>query len=547
MQEKHRELIKCAVLIGLTAYLTRYVEMRDARASSPTDADYRNYKIRTSVDIRGVFRDFQPRSTTGGHPDFGHLAADGRGTYFRIAADTLDDDARPVLASTGYKSVRDWLDSAQRPIAPARNYITAMPGDVAGAMSSSTGGAVTSATNFAQWFRDGAPARAHAPMPFTLTQDGSHYYFDGTLDSIRAGAPADFNYTYELDTFFIFERGSNFYVSIDSTCDAWAFLDDKLVIDSGKGLGLVRPTIAVQETLTMANSSRVNAGPGGSVSTNSTAADAIQLTNSASIQGSVFVGPGGTAANGIESPRPGAITGTTGTLSEPVAINIVSVPTGMPPSQGTLSLVRARTTWNRDLHVDDLVISNHTEITVQGAVRVLVEKSFVLEISSSIIIGPGSSLEIYVMEDVNIKSSSTLVTATPDTVGPLIACLGVGKRIVVDNYVQFTGSLVAPYGNVTIGNHVVINGTITAQSATLQNNCTINGPAGGSGIGGAGGSQAAQRIDLDRLNWLTHGNTHRLRMFFANRSGAASRTAIRTNITTLNLARLPITADPGHD
>lgn len=547
MTTRTRTLFLAALLVGVVALAFRPVGPRGASANQPTDADYRDFKVRSRVDIRGVFRDFPARSAPGGHPDFGLLAAGGRGAYFRIAADSLDGDARPVFASSGYKRIADWLDASQRPIAPARSYIAALSGDVAGAMNPVPGGAVTSAASFAQWYRDGAPARVSAPMPFTLTQDGSHYVFDGSFDAIRSGAPADFTYTYELDTFFIFERRAGFYLSIDTTCDAWAFLDDKLVIDAGKGIGSIRPAIAVQETLTLSNSASVIAGPGGSVSTNSTAADAITLANSASIQGDVLVGPGGAAATGIEAPRAGSITGATGVLAEPVPIAIVSAPTGMPPSQGDLSLTRARVTWDRDLHVANLTISNHSEILVNSPVRVLVDKSFVLEISSKLIIGSGGSLEIYVMEDVNIKSSSEAITTSPEVVGPLIACLGVGKRIVVDNYVEFTGTLVAPYGDVTIGNHSVINGTITARSATLQNNCTVNGSGGAGGIGGSGGILAAQRIDLDRLNWLTHGNTHRLRMFFANRTGSASRATLRTNITTLNLARLPITPEPGHD
>jgi hypothetical protein len=536
------------LLVCLTVAVIRpWVSTRSSSAVPPSsDTDYRDYKVRSVVDVRGVFRDFQPRTATGGHPDFGLLAPGGGGIYFRVAADQLDDASRPQLASTGRKRTRDWLDASSRPVCPTRPYIDARPGDAAGSMSTAAGDVVTSSSTFAQWFRDGLPARAYAATPFTLTQDGSHYVFDGSFDAIRTGTP-DYSYTYELDTFFIFERSASFYLSLATTCDAWAFIDDKLVIDAGKGVGIVRPTLAVEETISMANSSRIVAGAGGSITTNSTANGAINLANSASVQGDVLVGPGGNSNSGIRSVRSDSIVGARGVLAERVPIAIVSVPSDMPVSQPALVVDGATVTWDHDLHVSALTITNHANITVRGTVRVLVDKAITIETSSVITIPSGARLEMYAMEDVTIRSSSQVNVVSGDPEGLLIACMGAGKKIVVDNLTVVGGSLVAPSGAVELSNRSTVYGTITARAAALGNNCTLSASGPDGTAGGGTGATAAQRIDLDRLAWLAHGETHRLRMFFANRTGTPSHATIRTNITTLNLARAPIEAEPGAD
>jgi fibro-slime domain-containing protein len=48
-----------------------------------------------------------------------------------------------------------------------------------------------------------------------------------------------------------------------------------------------------------------------------------------------------------------------------------------------------------------------------------------------------------------------------------------------------------------------------------------------------------QRIDLDRLSWLTENRTHRLRIFFANRLGHRSNLRIETSMTLLKVAAMP--------
>lgn len=545
--ESWRTGIKALAAIGLAGFLAEFVRVRDAVADAPehSDADYAPYKSRAQVEIRGVFRDFKPRSEAGGHPDFGLTAAEGRGTYFDVVDDALDTQLRPALNTTGRKRTRDWTDAASRAICPSRAHIRTKPGDAPGARGSTEGGVLTSASTFAQWFRDVGPARVYAPMKFQLARDGSHYAFDDTLDTLRPGdASPDYSYTYELDTYFIHEKPANFYLSIESTGDVWAYVDNLLVIDSGKGYQMKRPTLAVEDTIEISNSARI---VGEMISTNSTSAGAIRLTNTAGIEGNARVGPGGNPATGIVTTHSGAIAGTTGALTDRVPINIVSMPTGMPSSGSSASFTNRVETWSGDKRFEDLTIGSSSVITISGSVRVLVNKSLNLESSSKIIIPAGATLSMWVLEDVNIRTYSEINVTAADPNAFSLACMGFGRRLVVDNHSKIVGSLVCPSGAVEVGNSATVTGWITARSAILHNNITLNGVNSGTATLSGDPMWSSQRIELDRLPWLTDGNTHRLRLFLANRTGEPSRTIIRTNITTLNLARLPRTVVPEMD
>jgi hypothetical protein len=49
-----------------------------------------------------------------------------------------------------------------------------------------------------------------------------------------------------------------------------------------------------------------------------------------------------------------------------------------------------------------------------------------------------------------------------------------------------------------------------------------------------------QRIDLNRLSWLSDGTTHTMQVFIADRGADPAPFRLETNITTLNLAASPV-------
>jgi hypothetical protein len=371
------------------------------------------------------------------------------------------------------------------------------------------------------------------------------FAFDSSIDGFK-GPGDDFSYTLETEAPFVYERGSasvggGWYISTKTNGDIWVYIDDHLVIDGAAGLG-TRPALVVEKGLLVENSAIVGFNNDGAsaVSTNSIDPAVVQVLNSAQIDGDVMVGPGGEPATGIVMDRADSITGSVGSLGQEMEIDVVSAPAGMPPSAGNRLIKNAPAVLTGDLHYQDLTIRTGAIVTVVGATRIVCDGDFSIEQSSEIILAPDATLELYVWGFVSIRNIVNINanSGNPDRV--LIAALGTGA-IVVDNNVNVFAHLVAPDGLIDMGNSVSVTGTATAESAHIHN----TGKLTAMGAWGAGSKMPVtsmamtQRIDLDRLSWLTENRTHRLRIFFANRLGHRSNLRIETSMTLLKVAAMP--------
>ena len=129
-----------------------------------------------TIVLSGVVRDFRPANQSGGHPDFERQPTGGFGHYVGMVADSLDDQGKPVYASTGRRVSSNWRDSQGRNIMPPRDHFPSVQGDTLGSLSTASG-ALTSADNFAQWFRDVPGVNASQKLDLTLVrQSGSNRY-----------------------------------------------------------------------------------------------------------------------------------------------------------------------------------------------------------------------------------------------------------------------------------------------------------------------------------------------------------------------------------
>ncbi len=215
----------------------------------------------SSLKLTGVVRDFRERSVSGGHPDFEKQPTGGFGQYGEMVQDTLDADGKPQFRSTGKKLASQWRDAAGRNMMAPRPYISAKQGDQAGSYNSSSG-ALTTAANLAQWFRDTPNVNMSRQLQLTLVRQantniytfndrtdatfanrGGFFPINGELFGNSAGNDRNFHFTFELSTEFVFNRGAGQVFSFTGDDDVWVFIDGKLVIDIGGVHGAVNQSI----------------------------------------------------------------------------------------------------------------------------------------------------------------------------------------------------------------------------------------------------------------------------------------------------------------
>jgi fibro-slime domain-containing protein len=218
----------------------------------------------SEVTLTGVVRDFRASTQSGGHADFQRQPTAGFGHYMGMVANSLDAEMKPVFFSTGRRVTGQWKDAQGRNRISPKPYLGVMSGDINGSVSSTAGGALTTSSNFGQWFRDmpGVNMSDTLPIKLRLVQGSDHYVFDDKQDPQFTGLGGffpingnlygnyqstgkNFHFTYELATQFRFEEGEDKFFKFVGDDDVWVFVDGKLVIDIGGVHSAVEQTINV--------------------------------------------------------------------------------------------------------------------------------------------------------------------------------------------------------------------------------------------------------------------------------------------------------------
>lgn len=229
------------------------------------------------VILDGTLRDFRESSESGGHPDFENPSFPA-GLRYGLVRQTLGSDGKPVLATTTAQEVTSSTRNASGNNISWTAFDPSL-GDTPAILASAARQAISSEASFNSWFRDTPGVNLSEPFRVTLRRvtdsTGRQTYVfdsraaapygpaDGTGPNLDGFFPLEgrlfgnsavrpvmvgrtpllrdrnFHFTLEFSTAFTYEAGAGQTFVLQSTDDAWAFIDGRLAIDLGGTHGML--------------------------------------------------------------------------------------------------------------------------------------------------------------------------------------------------------------------------------------------------------------------------------------------------------------------
>ena len=207
------------------------------------------------------------------------------------------------------------------------------------------------------------------------------------------------------------------------------------------------------------------------IGTNSVAAGAVTLNNSAYINGDVIVGPGGDPDVAVSNN--GDITGHILVAPQECELPEIIVPEWLDllPSSGTL---QNNTTISNSAKYSAINLKSGETIEITGDVVLYVEGDMILGNSADIEIAGGASLILYLGGNVEQKNSSSINNNTKDVknlkIYGLDSCLSMDFK----NSSEMYGTIYAPNADVVIHNSNKTYGAIIVKNLDWRNSSELH-------------------------------------------------------------------------
>ena len=214
------------------------------------------------------------------------------------------------------------------------------------------------------------------------------------------------------------------------------------------------------------------------IGTNSTQPGAIDVQNSANINGDVVVGPGGTP-NVVISSSPGTnITGECYAAAESYDLTPITVPGYLESmvSQGTLT---NSITIVGPMKYNAISLDNGKILTVDGPVVLYVTGDVTLDASAEVRIvdantNPNASLIMYLGGDLEVKNKSAVNNLIKDATKLKRYGLNSCQSIDLMNNCNFYGAIYAPNADMVMKNSGDTFGAVVTKSFIQENSADFN-------------------------------------------------------------------------
>ncbi len=281
----------------------------------------------------------------------------------------------------------------------------------------------------------------------------------------------------------------------------WKNIDNRAIAPSAEGVrgGLARKTLGFRvdgaidlRQDTVLDGFNSNYGPYGVMGnfgmdavifTNTVASGAVKVGKNAYVRGDVLVGVTGTPSDVIRND--GIITGTQGTVAEPIGMPVVNIPDDaldLAPYKASLTLsgtvmLSGDTTPDDDvnepaMHVGDLRIQADAVVTVVGDLRIRVDRSLEID-KAQIVLAPDANLAIWVSDigggtgAVIIRNDALVNVGTGDTSDVTISAIGAGD-LKIESRSHVYATIVAPQREVRVRNNAQLYGAIVAGALKVE-------------------------------------------------------------------------------